>query len=323
MTAKSSVKSCGHGQYALVADIGGTNTRFALTTGEAIDSSSVQRFENTRIGDLNAAIEDYLRACNSPAPQEACIAVAGPVAQNRAELTNRDWEIVGQDVSDRLGGIPVYLINDLQAVGYGLHRLRKDDLMTLFQGSHGAGNRQLAINAGTGFNAVVVHHVDGHYLAAPSECGHTSLPHGSREIEILRQHIESRNGFASVEDILSGRGAKMVGNWARQTCGTADKTASETYHRILAETLGAITRDLTLTHLPFGGVFLTGGVGRGIASQLNHSGFVESFLSAGRFSEFMRQFSIHLICDDQVALKGCAVCLGQQIPAGGDISDRD
>ena len=85
----------------------------------------------------------------------------------------------------------------------------------------------------------------------------------------------------------------------------ADPVA-ETTGRTFVRLLGTVTGDLALTHLPFGGVFLIGGVARAFTDHFERFGFAEAFRDKGRFSSFMRQFAVSIIEDDYAALEGCA-----------------
>ncbi len=306
MTRQAGSQTVAEQELILAADVGGTNTRLALADKSSVLEASALRFQNRDFSGLDAAIRRFLRESGWPVLAGACIAVAGPVLNNRVRLTNIDWEVDAAVLSRDLGGIRVSVINDLQAIGHALHLLKRNDLQELIQSrGNKLENPRLVINAGTGFNAVAVHAAGNGRFIAPSECGHAGLPFISDETLKLQRHIQFRQGFASIEDVLSGRGAELVRNWVTDSGKSPAEKSSADYHRIMATTLGAVARDLALTHLPFGGIYLTGGLIRAIAPQLKNHGFSTAFISAGRFSDFMRQFSVHLICDDMAALRGC------------------
>ena len=70
--------------------------------------------------------------------------------------------------------------------------------------------------------------------------------------------------------------------------------------------LGQVLSDLALIHLPFGGIYLIGGLARAMAPFFDAGGLPESFHHKGRFSDFLRAFSLHIVEDDYSALTGCA-----------------
>jgi glucokinase len=61
--------------------------------------------------------------------------------------------------------------------------------------------------------------------------------------------------------------------------------------------------------LPFGGIFLVGGVSRAFAPYLERFGFGEAFRDKGRFAGFMSNFSVSVVEDDYAALTGSAAHL--------------
>ena len=291
----------------LVADVGGTNARLALAKNCAVLNGSIRQYQNRDLPEFAAAIHSYLDEMEHPRLGGACFAVAGPVINGQVQLTNVTWEMNENSISDELGRVRTVIINDLQAVGHALHLLKHQELQYVIKGSgYWLDNPRLVINAGTGFNAVAVHESENGRLVAPSECGHAGLPVIGIDTFQLRRFIESRFGYASIEDVLSGPGAARTKEWLSCHGGADEAKISAGYHRILASTLGAVARDLTLTHLPYGGVYLTGGLIRAIAPHLNTHGFATEFLEAGRFSDFMSRFSVRIICDDMAALRGCA-----------------
>ena len=301
----------------LVADVGGTNSRLAIAKGTSLLKESARRFKNSDFKNLETIIAQYVQDSGCPL-LGACIAVAGPLIDHqRAKLTNISWDVDATAIGHSLGDIPVSIMNDLQAVGHALHQLHSHELIKVIKGIEPPPDSpRLVINAGTGFNAVAVHTAAGKRFVAPSECGHASLPTSSDATLRLRRHIESLNGFASIEDVLSGRGAQLVRRWVSSPTGLigasqGEDEAANAYHQILSTILASVSRNLALTHLPFGGIYLTGGLIRAIAPELNSHGFKEQFCQAGRFTEFMAQFSMQVICDDLAALRGCAAAFEQ------------
>ncbi|NNE89896.1 MAG: glucokinase, partial [Silicimonas sp.] len=184
------------------------------------------------------------------------------------------------------------------------------------------GATSLVIGVGTGFNAAPVFHSNGLRIVPPSESGHINLPPRTESELRLYRYIEERHGgFASVEDVLSGRGLERVYAWHAFEAGeTVHKPAAEimaecasrenpialetvaTFNRLL----GTVAGNLALIYLPFGGIYLIGGVARAVSTYFQETGFVEQFRNKGRFSEFMDAFPVSVITDDFAALTGLA-----------------
>lgn len=310
----------------LLADIGGTNTRVALASGGAVRHDSIRRFANAGSKGLPQILRTYLTDIGSPCAG-ACIAVAGPVQHGIAEMTNLDWVITPDDIRAATGADTVAILNDLQAQGHALDRLSKDMLREILPGAAAPrASARLVIGVGTGFNAAPVHRIAGGLLVVASECGHESLPLRSQADLRLARHIEATHGFAGIEDVLSGRGLERLYGWhATEAALSGDLAAGDLaagdimalialgQDPVAAATaksfvtfLGRVVGDLALVHLPFGGIFLAGGVARAFAPHLAAQGFGEAFRDKGRFSAFMDDFAVKVIEDDYAALEGCA-----------------
>lgn len=313
---------------ALVADLGGTNTRVALTEGAAVRSDTIRRFRNAEHPDLVSVLQSYL-ADFDVVPDAACVAMAGPVRDGVGELTNLNWTIDRASVAVATGAGTVAVLNDLQAQGHALDVLRPDVIRTVLPGQPaGARAARLVIGIGTGMNAAAVYRLGDRTLVPPSEAGHVSLPAQTEDELRLLEWIARKHGTPGFEDVLSGRGFERVYEWL---CDAADVEApldaggimqainngtsqvAEDAARVFIRMLGRAAGNLTLVHLPFGGIYLCGGVARHFAPHLDRLGFRAAFQDKGRFSEFMDQFPVHLVEDDYAALSGSAAHLQELI----------
>ena len=306
----------------LLADIGGTNTRVALAHQGIVARESIRRFSNAAHANLPEILTAYLAEMALSNCAGACIAVAGPVQDGVAEMTNLDWTITPDDVRAATGAPSIAILNDLQAQGHALDRLAPGSLRVVLQGAtRPRSETRLVIGVGTGFNAAPVHRTPLGLLVTACESGHASLPLRNEADLRLARHVEAAHGFAGVEDVLSGRGLEWLYTWEASEAGApAAPRASEIMTRIAAGTdpvakatartfvtlLGRVAGDLALNHLPFGGIFLVGGVARAFSPYLSTMGFAEAFRDKGRFSTFLDDFSIRIIEDDYAALEGCA-----------------
>lgn len=308
--------------YVLVADTGGTNTRVALAEGARLLPDTMRRFANAEYASLAAVLEAYLADQGGVDCAAAAVAVAGPVRDGVGRLTNLDWEIDEATVARAARAERVAVVNDLQAQGHALGHLPAGSLTPLVAGpAAAAGQTRLVIGIGTGFNAAPVHEGGFGRLVAPAEAGHVTLPVRDEPGLRLARFLEREHGFASVEDALSGRGIGHLYAWLgeeagdRRVLGSAGIMAAlndgtdpraEEAARLFTRLLGAAAGDLALTMLPFGGVYLAGGMARAMAPHLGRLGFAEAFRDKGRFAGFMEGFAVSVIEDDYAALHGLA-----------------
>lgn len=311
--------------YSLVADIGGTNTRVALADGRQIVAGTIRRYSNTQFPGLESVLQRYIADEGGVDPKAACVAVAGPVREGRANMTNLDWTIDKETLARATKAETVAILNDLQAQGHALGHLDPSHIRSILPGPEGQPNAaRLVVGVGTGFNAAPVFELAQGRIVAPSECGHANLPIRN-EMELqLCQFVSTAHGFPAVEDVLSGRGLERVYAFLSKEAGApsertakdimqsctdgSDKRAEEAA-RLFTQMLGTVCGNLSLIQLPFGGVYLVGGVARAFAPHLMNFGFGDAFRDKGRFAGFMSNFAVHVIEDDYAALTGSAAHL--------------
>lgn len=309
---------------ALVADIGGTNTRVALAHGPEVDTASVRKYQNSDFDGLAKVLTRFLSEAGSPEIDGACAALAGPVGDSCGRLTNLDWTIDEAMIARVAGTGRVKLLNDLQAQGHALDHLASDALIPVIDRPRARGATRLVLGLGTGVNVTVVHRLVTGTLVTANEAGHVSLPVTDEDDLSLARFAAGDDGFAAVEDILAGRGLQAVHDWVTARIGTprrrdghaiiaaapGDPAAEETL-RVYTAMLGRVAGDLALHHLPYGGIYLIGGVARAVTPHLARLGLANSFRAKGRFSGLMEEFAIATIADDFAALTGCAAHLAE------------
>lgn len=303
---------------SLVADIGGTNTRVALARGALVDRATVTRYANAEHADLSEVLGRYLSEKGVDAAQitGVCVAAAGPVHDGVADLTNLDWRIDRETLGRSLSAERVAVLNDLQAQGHAIGHIDAADLEEIVpQPAVSALAAKLVVGLGTGFNACPVFDTAAGRFVPPSEAGHVSLPACDGRMGALVAAMVRDHGFASVEEVLSGRGVSYLHKvlhgetaepatiMARLAQGDATATATA---RAFVEVTGVVVGDLALNHLPFGGIYLVGGVTRAFAPWLKPFGMADAMRAKGRFSGFMAQFGVFVVKDDYAALTGCA-----------------
>ena len=312
---------------SLVADVGGTNTRVALADGARLLPETVRKYRNADYVGLETVLRTYIADEDDVDCTAAAVAVAGPVRDGRGELTNLDWSIDGETVARATWAERVSVLNDLQAQGFAAGMVAPENLLIVIEGPESDPKAtKLVIGVGTGFNIAPVFDTPAGRLVPPSEAGHANIPLRTDEELRLLRFVESAHGFPGVEDVLSGRGLERVYAWRRTEAGDpAEKSAAE----IMADCesgadpaaveavqwfvriLGTVAGNLSLIHLPFGGVYLIGGVARAVTPYFEHFGFADAFRDKGRFSGFMKNFSVFVIEDDFAALNGLASHLAE------------
>ncbi|MBN2107276.1 MAG: glucokinase [Deltaproteobacteria bacterium] len=292
------------------------------------------------------------RLGQAPAVGRACFAVAGPVVENTSELTNLGWSLCGDHLARALGIARVQLINDFTAVGYGIQALLPGDSVTLQAGVPDMNAPVALIGAGTGLGeGFIVPLPGGGYRVFPSEGSHADFaPRSYLEFQVLT-YLRERHQIprVSVERVVSGMGIVSLYQFLRdqsprqesealaniyrlwqQELGKAEKTidlAAEISRAALtgddylcAQTInlfiqayGAEAGNLCLKLLPYGGLYVAGGIAAKILPLMQAGGFMQAFRDKGRMSAQMAKFPVHIVINPRVGLMGAALCAAQTV----------
>lgn len=312
-------------ELSVVADIGGTNTRVALCRDGQILENTIRRYRNAENAGIGPILDDYLGA-QQVTPVAVCVDMAGPVHDGVGTLTNLDWKVDATALKAETSATRVAVLNDLQAQGFAVAHLGHESLSPVLTGREAPSDAvRLVVNVGTGLNAVPVYTQGGRTMVPPAEAGHMSLLARNTEELRLIDWIAERHGQPGIEDVLSGRGLERLYAWVCHDEGDglplpaaevmasfeAGQPRARRAAGLFVHFLGRYAGDLALTTLPFGGIFLVGGVTRHLGPHLRSLGFAEAFADKGRFNAYMTQFPVDLVTDDYAALRGCAAHLAE------------
>jgi glucokinase len=316
------------GSWNLVADIGGTNARFALEDPAQAALQCLRTYSVSDHAQFTEVLDAYLREAASDGrrglPDAACLGVASAVHREVIQFTNSPWSLDRGVLSQRLGSPPV-LINDFAAVGYGVIGLGEDDWVSLGGTSPVADQPIAVLGAGTGLGVCSLVAVDGRYHVIEGEGGHADFaPVDAQEIAVL-QKLMARYGRVSVERLLSGAGivniytalSELSGREPVHSSAAAITDAAlvgveslavrtlEMFCRILGSTAG----NLALTLGARGGVYIAGGIAPRFRDFLARSEFRARFEAKGRFSSYLRDIPVRLVTRDNIGLEGAASLL--------------
>ncbi|NDW52404.1 glucokinase [Aliiroseovarius sp. PrR006] len=307
--------------HSIVADVGGTNTRVAIARDGQVLPDSIRKFANAGHDSLTDILSAYRNSHDTVMFEQAAVAIAGPVRDGEGRLTNLDWSIDCPSLTQATGAPDAHVLNDLQAQAHAVGSLDPAKVEIIRSGQNASPEAaHLVVGIGTGFNSAVAYHTSGGRLVPPAESGHATLPVSTADQLAFAQYLRSRFSHAAIEDALSGRGLGHCHDWlchrAGQPIGVksaqvfADAEAGNDKAKeainLFSCILGTVLGDLALTTLPFGGIYLVGGMSRAIAPWLDKTGFEAAWYDKGRFGPFLDQFPIRLVTDDYAALTGCA-----------------
>jgi len=314
----------------LVADIGGTNARFALADQNGVVVNSVRRYRNSGFPAFTDVLARYLGDVNTPKLSGCCVAVAGPVAPREASLTNRNWAIRAVDLAIHTSGGPVKIVNDLVALGYAVATMRPDSLEPVVgaTSSKYANGQKLIVGLGTGLNATAVRtgDSDAQTVCIAAEIGHSALP--MAVYNQLVQDFSERGAahFTTAEDCFSGRGLSLM---FVLICGREDVSGASIVTlaeqgdadaceviRIFSTLFGIFCHELLFHYMPLSGIYLAGSVARGVFGRGENAAFIAAFRRPTLFGAQLADVPVSLIDDDVAALNGCIAALSAQCKVG-------
>jgi glucokinase len=262
----------------------------------------------------------------------ACFGVPGPVRDGRLRLTNLPWTLDSRELAVSLGINHVFLINDLEANGYGVAELATDQIYTLSEGDTSQiGNRAL-LAAGTGLGEALLIWNGHSHTPYPSEGGHADYaPRNEDEIDLLRFLKQKYNGRISQERVVSGQGLTNIYEFLREVRGIdepvwlAERLAAEDPNAVITElalkakseicekamdmfvsAYGAEAGNLALKLLSVGGVYVGGGIAPRILEKLKDGRFMKAFSDKGRMSQLLINMPVRIILESRAALLGAA-----------------
>ena len=304
---------------ALIADVGGTNARFAVV-GEA--GSAIKSLGSVRTGDFAdfaAAARHVLAAAGAAAPRSLLVDGAGPVVGNEIKLTNADWRLVIDDIGRDMRVGVAMLLNDFEALSLSLPFLPESGVRRIGERAAGGPGAKIVVGPGTGLGATTLVEVGGRFVPVPSEAGMSDIGPVTAVEETLWPHLERHAGRVYAEWLLSGGGLVRLHQAVRRRDGAAagpltaaaigeaavggDPAARQAVDIFLG-LLARYSGDLALIVKATGGVFSAGGVVQRLASLIDAPEFRRRFEAKSPLDDLMRDIATHLITLDVPAFIG-------------------
>ncbi|WP_425416531.1 glucokinase [Oricola indica] len=322
----------------LIADIGGTNARFAIV----IDSNAEpKRFEPIKTADyptLDAAIQQVVLDKTSILPKSAVLAVAGPTDGDEIDLTNCHWIVRPKRLIAELGFSDVMVMNDYEAQALAVVALDAEFLEPIGGGERITHANRVVIGPGTGLGVAGIVHGSNTWIPVAGEGGHVDLgPRTERDYEIF-PHLETIGGRVSGEQILCGRGLVNLYKAIAQADGRpvvfsrpeeitaasfdgSDTVAVETV-QLFIEYLARVAGDMALVFMARGGIYLTGGITHKILPVIDADRFRAAFDNKEPHRNLLEQTPVFVITHDQAPLEGLSAYARMPARFGVDTSGR-
>jgi glucokinase len=308
----------------LLADIGGTNCRFAVLGADG-RPEHIHVIRKHEAPDFPAAIAHFL-AQTGVHPQAGVLALAGPVSGDLITLTNRSWQFRLSEIATQFGLVELRALNDFEAVAWALPGLDADDTRPIGPVSTCGSGARVVCGPGTGLGVAALVPHDEFWRVVPSEAGHMSFGPASADEEPVFARLRKIAGPVSAEAVLSGPGLARL-HQALHPEGTAlrpediigqaksgEARAKETA-ALFVRLLGRFAGDITLAFRATGAVYLAGGVGFAIAPLIEAQEFRHAFEAHRPYEELLAGVPTLLMRDPEPGLMGCAVYARRMLAA--------
>lgn len=316
----------------LIADIGGTNARFALCD----KNGGISDFHALLCADyptLFDAIQDYLKKIDyKGAPlKTGAIAIACPVLDDTVSMTNCDWSFSISELKSRLGFETLPVVNDFVAQALAVPYLKDGEKVKIGGGESTPDFPIAVIGPGTGLGvSILVPQQDGSWFALASEGGHATMPAPYPEEERVIAALRQEYGHVSAERVVSGTGLTnlyrtllVLGGRESENLPpeeiskralNGDRLCTEAVQMMFG-LLGTLAGNLALTAGALGGVYIAGGIipRDGLLDMFKESSFRVRFEAKGRFTAYLSRIPTYVMTASCPAFLGLASIIQKKI----------
>ncbi|MDP3589962.1 MAG: glucokinase [Methylobacter sp.] len=316
----------------LAGDVGGTKTILALfdVEGGEVKCLKKEQFSSAHYPTFTELLASFLTDADCPQITAVCIGVAGIVINGRCETTNLPWVLSCKEIGEHVNSRNVWLLNDLEATAWGLLDLPEHNFVELNPDAQPKQGNIAVVAAGTGLGEAIIAWDGNKHLVLASEGGHVDFaPTNGQEIALLKYMLEKYPEHISCERLISGEGLVNIYqflkhiNYAPTNPETEPQMSERDPAAVIGEAgvagndalcvealklfcrlYGSEAGNLALKCLPYGGVYLAGGIGAKILPVLQQGDFMRGFLAKGRCRPVMQQISVKVCINPEVALLG-------------------
>lgn len=307
----------------LIADIGGTNARFAIVEKEG---GPLHMLARLKTADYTNPVEAFKAALKETdmKPKSAIVCVAGPVVDRACNLTNANWRVSGPELQKALGFEKGLLLNDFEAQALSLPAHRPEWLKRIGDAAPALDRAtRVILGPGTGLGIGALIDSGGHYIPISSEACHIDFGPVGADEQAFWPHLEKVQGRVTTESVMSGPGIVRVHkarvlaagrhaptidgvsivNEALENPDSEGRKTINAYLKIIARFAG----DMAITFMATGGVTLAGGILPRIASMLDVRTFRQAFEDKAPVDALARRMSIDLLMEPDAVLYGMAM----------------
>lgn len=312
--------------HALIADLGGTNARFAIVPIHEYEPLEVRVLPCKDYDNFFDAASEYINHCSVELADidAVVLAIAGPVNKPVIRFSNNPWYFTRSEIESYFGkDKAVALLNDFDAVGHCLKVLSTDDVIEIGEAKPvDAKEPCWVVGPGTGLGvSCVVPQENGPSIILPGEGGHIDLSSCNEIEDYILTFLRSRHERVSAERVLSGMGLENIYEALAMRDGVAKRLSAPEIGQALAQGndpiataaleqffvfLGRVIGNFVLSVEARGGVYIAGGIVPRYVNEILKSGFRRAMQDKGRMKEFVSPVPTFVVMSEYPGLMGCA-----------------
>ena len=302
---------------ALLADVGGTNARFALWQNGEI--RHVRFFSVSDFDSLENACAWYVNGLPGIEFEQAAFAIAGRISDEDIPFTNATWVLRRESLCKLLNIDCIHVVNDFEAAALGTLDT-PDEFLAHITGPKARPGTRAVLGPGTGLGVATLAWLGGDsYVALAGEGGHVTLAACTDAEEDLIRHVRHTVDHpVSAEDLVSGRGVLDLARACSRQSGEPmtykrpadlfDAAAGSKFARRVVDFfyafLGTVAHNLVLTTGADGGLYLAGGITAKNLDLLKASGFARRFADHRVYGDWLATVPVYAVSDPELAFRG-------------------
>ena len=310
--------------YAIVADLGGTNGRFALVKKGSAKLCHIKKYTAKEFDTFRMMLNHYRKeVAHAKEARSVAIAVACPADSDIIKFTNNHWSFSKSEIKREYDFEEFIVMNDFEAVARSLVLVDHDNVVKVGSGQIAENMPKGVIGPGTGLGmASLVFTPEGKAIPVAGEGGHMSYSPQTDRQEVVWNYLKPTFEYISVERLVSGQGIENIYEalYHEKTGEVRRLEAKEVTHLAFTENdslalesmdmffeiLGTVAGDFAMSIGAKGGMYLAGGILPRFPEQLLASSMREHFNFKGRFVSYMREIPVYLIELKEPGLQGAA-----------------
>lgn len=306
----------------LVADVGGTHIRLGLVRPGNEPPAFLSKVRSADFDSLQSALTNYIEAHPESNIEQACIAVAGPVNEDRVRLTNLGWEFSQTELQRALRLNKLAVINDFAAVALAIPHLDARDCRQIGGGSANPRLPTLAVGPGTGLGAAILVARGAHHEVIATEAGHAAIAAETEIEHAIVRHFAADGAHIKREFFISGSGLQALhsalcvlhgvpalalspADVQQRACAGNDPLCEQALS-VFCGWLGGVCADQALSCGARGGVYIGGGIVKRFPEYFAQSDFRRRFENRAALRGYLRAIPTFVITRDHCALLGAA-----------------